>query len=82
MYYTTAHFRWKLYSGSLLMETTYFSKKWFLNQKMENYILEKISGNARNGTFSAIGISGTAKYLKGFVQAKTFKDEAAGMGNA
>ena len=31
----------ELYSGSLSMETTYFSKKWFLNQKMENYIFFK-----------------------------------------
>ena len=32
--------------------------------------------------FSATSISGTARYLEGFAPAKTFKDEAAGMGNA
>ena len=35
-----------------------------------------------NGSISATSIPGTAKYLKGFAQAKTFKDKAAGMGNA
>ena len=32
--------------------------------------------------FSAMSISGTAKYLEVFALAKTFEDEAAGMGNA
>ena len=40
---------------------------------MENYILEKISGNARNGTFSATSISGTAKYSEGFSQQRLSK---------
>ena len=40
---------------------------------MENYILEKISGNTRNGTISATSISGTAKYSEGFDQQRLSK---------
>ena len=35
-----------------------------------------------NLSLSATSILGTAKYLEGFALAKTFEDEAAGMGNA
>ena len=44
MYYTTAHFHWKLYSGSLSMETTYFSKKWFLNHHVVSTIWKTETG--------------------------------------
>ena len=50
--------------------------------KVVRYFVEYCERLPHNGSFSATSISGTAKYLEDFASAKTFKDEAAGMGNA
>ena len=51
-------------------------------EKLENYIFFPASSFHTIYPFSATSIPGTAKYLEGFALAKTFEDEAAGMGNA
>ena len=62
--------------------TTYFVD----NHEVVNLIWERLMESCEqlqhNGSFSATSISSTAKYLEGFASAKTFKDAAAGMGNA